>query len=414
MRTKLEKIKDRIMFYGTFERFGKKSGYKRTETTVLLINIEDADGTYLTDHLWFNYTTQFRELYESGQLDAGSLIEFNARSNCYVKGYQKDEFDYNLIRPTKIRVIGTDPQFLQRRPGQPPYDHQLEEQELHSTGTLGTKEWAEANYNCMKGCFHGCQYCYAFKMALRFKRVADYNQWINQQPNLQKNAIPHNKRVMFPSSHDINNDSLKIAIESIQLLLDHGNEILIVSKPHFDCIREICEKFSEYKDRIEFRFTITEYNQKSGFLKDLWEPNAPGILERIKALKWANYSGFKTSVSIEPYLENPTSIIPHIIAHVSTTIWIGIMNTTHLTKAGWELYRTKNMAAIYDKQFILENLPKWKNLAGDKLRIKDSIQHLINCDELGNIIAKSGSEKLDPPAPVKKTVTLMDFMGAKH
>jgi DNA repair photolyase len=36
--------------------------------------------------------------------------------------------------------------------------------------TSGTKEWADHNVNCIRGCSNDCRYCYAKIMAKRFGR----------------------------------------------------------------------------------------------------------------------------------------------------------------------------------------------------------------------------------------------------
>jgi len=39
--------------------------------------------------------------------------------------------------------------------------------------TSGTKEWADYNINCIKGCVNNCRYCYAKMMAKRFGRATE-------------------------------------------------------------------------------------------------------------------------------------------------------------------------------------------------------------------------------------------------
>ncbi len=75
----------------------------------------------------------------------------------------------------------------------------------HREITSGTKEWADYNVNCIKGCFNNCRYCYAKMMAKRFGRCTE-DTWGNMEINdtiLNKNFKKYNGRVMFPSSHDI-------------------------------------------------------------------------------------------------------------------------------------------------------------------------------------------------------------------
>lgn len=52
--------------------------------------------------------------------------------------------------------------------------------------TSGTKEWADYNVNCIKGCYNNCRYCYAKMMAKRFGRSTD-DTWENME--VQENIL---------------------------------------------------------------------------------------------------------------------------------------------------------------------------------------------------------------------------------
>ena len=107
--------KERHTFTGEFARFGEKPAYKGhiPDITVLLLNVKDADGNVVTDHLWFNYTKGFAAC----DLKEGDIVRFDARVKEYEKGYKgyktwaDDEFlppvstDYKLANPTKISVV---------------------------------------------------------------------------------------------------------------------------------------------------------------------------------------------------------------------------------------------------------------------------------------------------------------------
>lgn len=115
MRTDLKNIgeTDRHTFTGRFERFGKKRAYKSPipAVTVLLLDVKDAGGNIVADHLWLNYTKGF----EACDLCVGDIVQFNARVRVYEKGYKghryENEFfhpisiDYKLSHPTKISVV---------------------------------------------------------------------------------------------------------------------------------------------------------------------------------------------------------------------------------------------------------------------------------------------------------------------
>lgn len=108
MRKKLSKINgERTKFFGKFERIGSKSGWKGKEKTVLIKDISDQYGTSVADHIWFNYTKGFQNIY----LNNGDLLEFEARVKEYEKGYKGSRLDvdapvsrdYKLSHPSKIR-----------------------------------------------------------------------------------------------------------------------------------------------------------------------------------------------------------------------------------------------------------------------------------------------------------------------
>jgi hypothetical protein len=75
----------------------------------LLKNILDAeDKKVVADHVWFAYSKSFQLL----RLQAGELIEFEARVKKYTKGYVNRRYqidsktiDYKLSHPTKIRLV---------------------------------------------------------------------------------------------------------------------------------------------------------------------------------------------------------------------------------------------------------------------------------------------------------------------
>jgi DNA repair photolyase len=194
---------------------------------------------------------------------------------------------------------------------------------------FGTKEWASYNENFVNGCAHDCLYCYSKEMAIRFKRKSALT-WKNETINKNKLNAPAKSfagRVMFPSSHDITPNNLDKTIIFLEKLLSFGNDILVVSKPHYECIKCICQKFEPYKKQLLFRFTIG--SPDSGTLR-FWEPFAPSFSERFKSLKHVYERGFKTSLSIEPMLDRREHIellVEKCIPHITDAIWIGKPNS---------------------------------------------------------------------------------------
>lgn len=231
----------------------------------------------------------------------------------------------------------------------------------------GTKEWADKNINIQKGCEYGCTYCYAMKMAIRFKRVEDYTDWIIPVIDTKKVNRKFSKlkgRIMFPSTHDITTRNFKICIQVLNNLLKPGNEVLIVSKPNPMVIDVLAYRLIKYQKQIQFRFTITSLDNKTS----LWqEPNAPLPEKRIEALKMVFDKGWKTSVSIEPYLdENITPLIKRVEPYCTESIWVGIMGQGV----------PKILKHIYSFSHINANIDYWFYAGKGKLRLKDRIKKM--------------------------------------
>lgn len=196
------------------------------------------------------------------------------------------------------------------------------------TITSGTKEWADRNINCLLGCSNNCRYCYAKVMAKRFGRCTEgtWSEIKIREDILNKSFKKYGGRVMFPSSHDIIDtpEAKEACFIVVKKLLEVGNELLITTKPKLSITRDIIKQFYIFKSQIQFRFTITSMDNQ---LLSFWEPNAPTFEERLKSLKYAYKKGFKTSVSIEPFLDyNPKKLVHILAPYVTESIWLGPMN----------------------------------------------------------------------------------------
>ena len=239
----------------------------------------------------------------------------------------------------------------------------------------GTRQWADHNENCIKGCSNGCLYCYACKNAVRFKQRTKEN-WIIEEynPRSAGHVRKHKGRVMFPTSHDLHMQTRDWWLPFLKGLLEAGNDMLIVSKPEVAAINTIIGSCMDYRDHIEFRFTIGSCNDAR--LK-YWEPHAPSFPERVTALSLAKNAGFRTSVSIEPMLdEDPSMLIDLIRPFVTDTIWIGTMN--HMRKNDFppqeglmysQMLRTNSLANITKVYQKFKDDPM--------IRWKDSIQKMM-------------------------------------
>ena len=192
----------------------------------------------------------------------------------------------------------------------------------------GTKEWSDRSLNIQRGCENFCRYCYArFNAVTRFKQCSA-EQWklpCIDNKKVDKDYRTHYEGVtMFPTTHDITDANLSQCMVVLRKQLDLGNKMLIVSKPHWNCITVIAEAFLEFQHLIEFRFTI---GSTSSAILEFWEPEAPDFAERISCLKYAFRKGYKTSVSCEPYLDAHVAYTYQGCKEwITESFWIGKIN----------------------------------------------------------------------------------------
>ena len=247
----------------------------------------------------------------------------------------------------------------------------------------GTKEWASHSVNIQQNCEHDCLYCYAKTNAIRFGK-ATVTSWgtpvINWKAvNQKRNKL--NGTIMFPTAHDISPLNIEACIAVLLKLLEAGNKVLIVSKPHLECVEALCTALTAYKKQILFRFTIGSANDA---VLSFWEPHAPGFMERCHSLAYAFGQSFETSVSCEPMLDNNIeAVIEEIYPCVTDAIWIGKPNKlllrTQMNGADENiLLAAKQWLSIYTDEFIWQLYNKYQG--DDKIKWKDSIKQVVGLE----------------------------------
>ncbi len=246
----------------------------------------------------------------------------------------------------------------------------------------GTKEWSDFSYNICLGCEHDCLYCYAKAQRCRFDEAVRLpGGWAKQKLNPNRSRLGEEVGpkgvVMFPTSHDITPQFLEESLRTIKNLLE-CNQVLIVSKPHLEVIRRLCQELRAVRTKVMFRFTIGALDKA---LCAYWEPGAPSPQERLVCLRHAYEEGFQTSVSVEPMLasrEETLRLVAEVSPCVTDSVWIGKMqripqkHNTHV--AGF----AEAVALIKSQQSDAEILALVKRLKNNaKVQWKDSIKEVI-------------------------------------
>ena len=205
----------------------------------------------------------------------------------------------------------------------------------------GLWEWVGWYSSWCKGCKNNCKYCYAMlKLVCRLKLLPDYESFADFKLKTPTITLRDGKTTtkirklegwgMLPGTHDIFPEILDETLSYFRKHLEIGNKLLIVSKPHFECIKAIIKEFSEFKEQIHFRFTITSDDDP---LIEEWEPFAPLYHERIDSLMYANQKKVHTSISIGPFLDRSPLLLINSIEKFAQEIWIEPMNhLVHIKK----------------------------------------------------------------------------------
>jgi len=218
-----------------------------------------------------------------------------------------------------------------------------------SKAVSGTREWASHSANVINGCTHGCTYCYARSMAARFARQGP-GGWTDEVPG--GNALGRSPKkvsgtVMFPTTHDTTPGNMGVTLPALRGLLEAGNSILFVSKPHVEVITTIVRDFTEYRSHLLFRFSIGSDNDETLLF---FEPGAPTFPERFACLQLAHRAGWATSVSMEPLLETDenrvVALVERLSPFVTDSIWIGKLNRASTVMRNNGTWNDKSARAV--------------------------------------------------------------------
>ena len=184
--------------------------------------------------------------------------------------------------------------------------------------TGAAREYSPLAINYIKGCDHGCVYCYVPKMMKRFN--ANYvhsDVYIKEEKALLKeiesSAKKHRnspKQVFMsfltdPYSHF--NNKTKLTRRVLEILLHYQIPVSILSKGGYNVLQDI-DIIKMFGENIQVGGSLTFTNDEDS-LK--WEKNGALPKERFGALKELHDYGVRTWASMEPviYPEQSLEII---------------------------------------------------------------------------------------------------------
>jgi hypothetical protein len=250
----------------------------------------------------------------------------------------------------------------------------------------GVFEYAPYSYNIGQKCRCNCRYCYARDIAIKFcdpSNPVTADNWHEEEVKPYKVNIHQtvNNVVMIPTMGNISDSNVELMIQTIKNIADANNLVLVVIKPFMSVVRRMCAELADYKDTVQFRFTITSLNPT---LSQLWEPGAALPAERIECLQYAFDHGYYTSVSMEPMIDERIEtlrLISTIEPYVIGDIWLGKMVDIDKRVAITDDMIRDAVAIIKEQQSDLEIQKLVFSLIGKKnIRYKKSIRDVVRTD----------------------------------
>lgn len=209
------------------------------------------------------------------------------------------------------------------------------------------------------GCYHGCRYCYATFMKKYTGHTEAWGSFVDVKMNapeiLQRELKRKEKgRVIISSVTDAYQPvegKYKLTRQCLETLLQYQFPVDILTKsPLVLRDMDLIEKFND----IEVGITITTDNEE---IRKVFEPNAPPVSARIKALKTLHENRIKTYAFIGPVLPmNPEALLDNIIPYADSVI-IDRMNYASKTLT---IYRRMNLSKWIDQGFIDDIIQRLK------------------------------------------------------
>lgn len=228
---------------------------------------------------------------------------------------------------------------------------QLKIQEIRSKTILSSSKVYDYVVNPYVGCQHGCSYCYARFM----KRFTGHKEpWgdfvdvkINAAELLAKEIEKKRKGTVWVSGvcdpYQPLEAKYKLARACIDILVQNDWPVVVQTRSPL-VLRDI--DIFKKSDRIEVGLSIPTASDE---IRKIFEPHAPSIPERLRAVESLHQNGITTYVMIAPLLPEAGMLAAMLAGKVDYLI-IDRMNYHHAdriyNKYGW---REKNTDEYFDR-----------------------------------------------------------------
>jgi DNA repair photolyase len=191
-------------------------------------------------------------------------------------------------------------------------------QEIYAKTILSRSKVFDYVVNPYVGCQHGCTYCYARFM----KRFTGYSEpWgqfvdvkVNAPELLEREVTRKPRGRVWVSGvcdpYQPLEKKYELARKCLQILLRYGWPVTIQTKSPL-ILRDM--DTLKGRDKLEVGLSVTTADEE---IRKLFEPNAPPIAERIRALGRLHIAGIRTFAMIAPMLPGAEELAAALIGKV--------------------------------------------------------------------------------------------------
>lgn len=168
------------------------------------------------------------------------------------------------------------------------------------------REYAPLAVNLYSGCAHSCTYCFGPNTVKKDRQA--FNKDIQPKKNilerLSKDAVKlqgDEREILMSFITDPYQPlemEKEITRQAIKMFIDNGLTFTVLTKGGTRAIRDF--DLMEGYERARFGTTLIFTRQEDA---NEWEPKAPSLMDRVKAMVEAHKRGIKTWVSLEPVID---------------------------------------------------------------------------------------------------------------
>lgn len=188
--------------------------------------------------------------------------------------------------------------------------------------------------NCYTGCTHACVYCYARFMQRFHPHPEPWGSFVDVKVNAVE-VLNRQLRRAAPGDVFVSSAcdgwqpieaECRLTRRCCELLLDRGFQVNVLTKSAL-----VLRDFDIFRGRpARIGITLTTLDEH---LRELWEPGAASVRQRLQVIEAARNAGLRTSVMfgpLLPFLSDSQESINGLLQQAADlqvdTIWIDAMN----------------------------------------------------------------------------------------